>query len=52
MQIFAKLMEKYFCDPVSHLQTGGDTFKEFSVFCEVFILFELVVRLKDKTSRE
>lgn len=43
-------MGKYFCGPVSHLQTSGDSFKELSVSCEVFILFKLVARLKDKTA--
>lgn len=52
MQIFPKLMVKYFCDPVLHLQTRDDSFKEFSVSCEVFILLKLVARLKDKTSKE
>lgn len=42
-------MGKCFCDPVSHLQTRGDSYKEFSESCEVFILFKLVARLKDKT---
>lgn len=45
-------MVKYFCDPVSHLQTWGDPFKEFSVSYEMFILFELVARLKEKIIRE
>lgn len=50
MRIFTKLMGKSFCDPVSHLQTRGDSYKEFSESCEVFVLFKLVARLKDKTA--